>query len=76
MTKLMPILVTIQDAAHMVSRGQTWVYEAIGSGTLQAVKSNRRTLVTVASLMTYIDSLPPAKISPPRRRSTKQHVVA
>jgi hypothetical protein len=69
MTKITPILVTIKDAAHMVGRGQTWVYEAIGSGKLQAVKSDRRTLVTVTSLMAYTDSLPAAKISPPRRRN-------
>jgi hypothetical protein len=69
MTQLTPILCTIKDAARMVGRGQTWVYEAIGSGKIKAVKSDRRTLVTVASLLAYTSSLPPAKISPPRRRS-------
>jgi hypothetical protein len=75
MANLMPILVTIKDAAHMVGRGQTWVYEAIGSGKLQAVKSDRRTLVTVASLLAYTDNLPAAKISPPRRRCVEQHAA-
>jgi hypothetical protein len=68
MSEIKPILVTIKDAANMVGRGQTWVYEAIGTGKIRAVKSDRRTLVTVASLLAYTNSLPPARISPPRRR--------
>jgi hypothetical protein len=75
MTEMTPILCTIRDAANMIGRGQTFIYEAIGTGKLQAVKSDKRTLVVVDSLRAYAGSLPPAKISPPRRRSAEQHAA-
>jgi hypothetical protein len=64
------ILCTIPNAAAMIGRGQTFIYGAIGDGRIQAVKSDKRTLVVVESLRRYAASLPVAKVSPlkPKRR--------
>jgi hypothetical protein len=68
-----PILVRIPDAARMIGRGISFVYEALGDGRLKGVKSDARTLVTMASLREYIASLPPAKITyAPKRYGVPQ----
>jgi hypothetical protein len=66
------ILCSIPQAAAMIARGQTFIYGAIGDGRIEAVKSDKRTLVVVESLRRYAASLPPAKIKPlkPRHRAT------
>jgi hypothetical protein len=66
------ILCTIAEAAAMIGRGQTFVYGAIGDGKIQAVKSDKRTLVVVESLREYAASLPLAKIKPTTRRSLQR----
>jgi hypothetical protein len=66
-----PILVTIPQAAAMIGRGTTFVYEALGDGRLQGVKSDARTLVIVESLRSYAAALPPAQIKPARKRKRK-----
>jgi len=63
-----PILCTIPHAALMIGRGTTFIYGAIGDGKIQAVKSDKRTLVVVESLREYVAGLPPAKVRPPRNR--------
>jgi hypothetical protein len=63
-----PILVTIPQAAAMIGRGVTFIYTAIGDGTLQAVKSDKRTLIVVESLRTYAAKLPAAQIKPIAKR--------
>lgn len=67
-----PILAPIQQAAAMIGRGTTFIYEAISDGRIRAVKSDKRTLVVVESLVDYANSLPPAKLNqaPRRRRKT------
>jgi hypothetical protein len=52
----------------MIGRGQTFVYGAIGDGRIEAVKSDKRTLVVVESLRRYAASLPRATIKPLKRR--------
>lgn len=59
-----PILVTIPDAARMIGRGTTFIYEALARGEIEGVKSGARTLVRVASLHAYAGSLPRVQISP------------
>ena len=59
-----PFLVSIPKAAEMIGRSTTFIYACIGDGTLEAVKSDARTLVRVPSLRKYAASLPPAKIQP------------
>ena len=63
-----PILCTIPHAAAMIGRGTTFIYGAIGDGKIEAVKSDKRTLVVVESLRRYAAALPPAKIKPLTRR--------
>jgi hypothetical protein len=62
--ELSPILCSIPDAAAMLGRGQRFIYEAAATGKIRMVKSNKRTLVVVASLHDYAATLPPAKIKP------------
>ena len=65
---LSPILVSIPQAAAMIGRGMTFIYSAIGDGTIKAVKSDKRTLIIVESLQAYAASLPAAKIKPIAKR--------
>jgi hypothetical protein len=62
------ILCTIPHAAAMIGRGQTFIYGAIGDGRIEAVKSDKRTLVVVESLRRYAAELPRATIKPLKRR--------
>jgi hypothetical protein len=66
---LAPILCRIPQAATAIGRGRRFVYEAIATGKIQAVKSDRRTLVVVESLRSYARTLPPAKIKPITKRA-------
>jgi hypothetical protein len=67
------ILCTIPQAAAMIGRGISFVYEALGDGRIEARKSDGRTLVVVESLRTYAASLPAAKIKPvPARQSLQR----
>lgn len=69
------ILCTIPQAAAMVGRGQTWVYNAIAVGQIDAKKSDGRTLVVIESVHRYAAGLPSAKLKPhaafktPKRRT-------
>jgi hypothetical protein len=67
MNELTPILCRIPQAAAMIARGTRFIYEAIATGKIKAVKSNKRTLVVVESLHNYAATLPPAKIKPMAR---------
>jgi hypothetical protein len=62
------ILCRIPQAAAMIGRCERFVYEAIATGRIEAVKSDKRTLVVVESLRRYAAALPPAKIKPLVRR--------
>jgi hypothetical protein len=64
-----PILVSIPDAAAMIGRGMTFIYAALADGRIKAVKSDKRTLVVVASLHDYAAGLPTAKIKPIAKRA-------
>jgi hypothetical protein len=65
---LPPILCRIPQAAAMIGRGTRFIYEAIATGKIEAVKSDKRTLVRVDSLRAYAASLPRAKIKPLMKR--------
>jgi hypothetical protein len=69
MSSLSPILCRIPQAATMISRCERFIYEAIATGQIEAVKSNKRTLVVVESLYRYAAALPRAKIKPLVRRT-------
>lgn len=58
------LLCTIPQGAAFIGRGTRFVYEAIATGVIRAVKSDKRTLVVVESLREYVAGLPAAKIKP------------
>jgi hypothetical protein len=58
---------TIADATKISGLGRTTIYEAIGTGKLEAVKAGNRTLVLAASLRSFIASLPTANITTGRK---------
>ena len=66
-----PLLCTIPQAAAAIARGQRFIYEAIATNKIQAVKSDGRTLIIVESLRTYVAGLPPAKIKAVIRKRRK-----
>jgi hypothetical protein len=74
-TQLQPILVRIPEAAAMIGRGERFIYEAIATGLIEAVKSDKRTLIVVESLKGYVAKLratSPAKIKPITRRRPRR----
>jgi hypothetical protein len=68
-----PLLVSVPQTAQYIGRCTATVYELIGSGRLNAVKSDGRTLVTMESIKGYVASLPPAQIAP-RPKRKPQHL--
>jgi hypothetical protein len=68
-----PLLVSIPQTGQMIGRCTATVYELIGSGQLVAVKSDGRTLVTMKSIKSHVDSLPKAQIAP-RPKRKPQHL--
>jgi hypothetical protein len=74
--EITPLLVPVKQACTIIGRGQSALYELIGAGKIQAVKSDGRTLVLLQSLRDYVDDLckkSPAKVAPPRKRKP-QHL--
>ena len=68
-TSPLPILCGIPQAAVMIGRGTRFIYEAIATGQIEAVKSDKRTLIVVESLHRYVAKLDRAKIKPMTKRS-------
>jgi hypothetical protein len=68
--QLEPLLCSVQAGVTMIGRSERFIIDAIARGQIQAVKSDRRTLLVVQSLRDYVAKLPPAKgtINPTRRR--------
>lgn len=64
---LEPLLMSVEAATKYIGRGQSFIIDAIARGTLQAVKSDRRTLLVVQSLKDYVASLPAPKLKPDNR---------
>jgi hypothetical protein len=67
---LEPLLCSVAAATSIIGRSERFIIDAIARGQLQAVKSDRRTLLVVQSLKDYVTKLPAAKgtINPSRRR--------
>ena len=63
----LPILITISDAVRLFGVGRTKLYELIGAGDIEARKVGARTLIVVASLMAWLDTLPSARVAVPRK---------
>jgi len=63
-----PILVSVPQAAQMLGRGISTIYDLIARGEIEAKKSDGRTLLMVESLQAYARRLPRATVAPPRER--------
>jgi hypothetical protein len=68
-----PLLCSIQAGTMIIGRSERFIIDAIARKQIQAVKSDRRTLLVVQSLKDYVATLiaeRPAKgtRNPPRRR--------
>jgi hypothetical protein len=68
-----PLLCSIQAGITIIGRSERFIIDAIARGEIEAVKSDRRTLLVVQSLKDYVAKLrtnSPAKgtPNPPRRR--------
>jgi hypothetical protein len=48
--RMPPILCSIPKAGAAINRCERFIYEAIATGQIEAVKSDKRTLVVMASL--------------------------
>jgi len=53
-----PLFVTIQGAVRYSGIGRTALYAALKQGMIEARKAGRHTVVSVASLANYVQSLP------------------
>jgi hypothetical protein len=67
---LEPLLCSIRAGIAILGRSERFIIDAIATGKIKAVKSDRRTLLVVQSLKDYVAALPPAKgtKNPPRHR--------
>jgi hypothetical protein len=64
---LEPILMSVAAATKYIGRSERFIIDAIAVGKLQAVKSDRRTLLVVQSLKDYVAGLPAPKLRPDNR---------
>jgi hypothetical protein len=71
---LEPLLCSIQAGTAIIGRSERFIIDAIARGKIEAVKSDRRTLLVVASLKKYVADLRATSRAkgtlnpPPRRR--------
>jgi hypothetical protein len=78
-----PLLCSVAAGTAILGRSERFIIDAIARGQIQAVKSDRRTLLVVQSLRDYVDNLckqSPAKgtINPKRspvRRTETQSIA-
>jgi hypothetical protein len=70
---LEPLLCSIQAGTAIIGRSERFIVDAIARGKIEAVKSDRRTLLVVASLKKYVMDLQATSrakgtLNPPKRR--------
>jgi excisionase family DNA binding protein len=70
--EIRPILVSIPQAAQALGRGTSFIYDLLGRGEIEGVKSDGRTLIRFDSLEKYADKLPKATFAPPRQRKPQR----
>lgn len=71
-TELEPLTVTVEQTKRLTGELRSQIYNLIGCGAYQAVKSGRRTLVLYDSIKHRQAALPRAKIKPPKPRRSRQ----
>lgn len=65
------LTVSVADACSMLGLCRETLYELIRKRQVHALKSGRRTLISMASLRSYVAGLPPAEIKPRVRRKRR-----
>ena len=60
-----PVTISISDAVAMVGISRAQIYRLVGKRQINMVKSGRRSLIVVSSLIAYVQNLPDAVIRPP-----------
>jgi excisionase family DNA binding protein len=70
--EIRPILVSIPQAAQVLGRGISFIYDLLAREEIKAVKSDGRTLIRFDSLEEYADKLPKATFAPPRQRKPQR----
>lgn len=59
-----PMTIGISGAVAMVGISRAQIYRLVAAGEINMVKSGRRSLIVVSTLIRYIQSLPRANIRP------------
>jgi excisionase family DNA binding protein len=70
--EIRPILVSIPQAAQVLGRGTSFIYDLLAREEIEAVKSDGRTLIRFDSLEKYAGKLPKATFAPPRQRKPQR----
>ena len=63
---LWPAFASIPEASELSGVSRSTFYREAGAGRIRLVKLGRSTLVDMGSLRAFMDSLPSARIAPPR----------
>jgi hypothetical protein len=71
-TELEPLTVTVEQTGRLTGESRSQIYNLIGCGAYQAVKSGRRTLILYDSVKRRQLALPRAKIKPAKPRGNAQ----
>jgi len=58
---VVPILLTIPDAARVLAIGRTTLYELIATGTLDVVRIGRCARIPLAALQAFVDQQRPRR---------------
>ncbi|WP_159716400.1 excisionase family DNA-binding protein [Geminicoccus flavidas] len=56
--RIEPLFISIRECCRVASLSSVTVYRLIAAGKLTAVKAGSKTLIEVASLQSYLGSLP------------------
>ena len=60
-----PMTISVSGAVAMVGISRAQIYRLVGKRQINMVKSGRRSLIVVSSLIAYVQNLPDAVIRPP-----------
>ena len=61
----LPMTISISGAVAMVGISRAQIYRLVRAGKINMVKSGRRSLIPVSSLIDYVQGLPGANIRSP-----------
>lgn len=65
-------LYTVKEAADVLRRGKTALYELLGRGEIAAVKIGSRTLIKRSELDRFLSAAPPAVVRRPAETARRE----